>query len=278
MIAELVDPTPAELGEGPVWDAAGGRLIWVDILAGLVHFADPAGRVERTAEIGCHVGAALPAEDGSVLLAVRGGFAVLAADGTVTPLLDVLGDRPDLRFNDAKCDPRGRAFAGTMTYDESLRGQAALYRLDDGPVATPVAGGVSLSNGLGWSPDGTTMYHVDTFAHQVTAYDYDAGSGELGDGRVFAAVPAARGLPDGLCVDDRGGVWVALHGGGSVVRFTPGGVADAVVEVPVPRPTSCAFGGPDGDLLYITSAGGGGLFAARTGFRGPPATPWRPVS
>lgn len=278
MIAQLVDPTPAELGEGPAWYATAGRLTWVDILAGRVYFADAAGLVERTAEVGCHVGAALPATDGSMLLAVRGGFAVLGADGRITPLLDVLGDRPGLRFNDAKCDPRGRAFAGTMSYDENRRGQGTLYRLDDGPVAVPVVGGVSLSNGLGWSPAGTTMYHVDSYAHRVTAYDYDVTSGELGAGRVFATVPAGQGLPDGLCVDDRGGVWVALHGGGSVVRFTPAGAADAVVEVPVPRPTSCTFGGPAGDLLYITTAGGAGLFAARTGFRGPPATPWRPVT
>jgi sugar lactone lactonase YvrE len=276
--AELVEASTAALAEGPVWDVAAGRLVWVDILAGQVHFCDAGGHTERTADVGSQIGAALPADGGSMLLAVRGGFALLDPAGTVTVLLDVLGDRDDLRFNDAKCDPRGRAFAGTMSYDESLPGRAALYRLDDGPVATPVRTGVSLSNGLGWSPDGTTMYHADTYAHQVTAYDYDVTTGELGAGRVFATVPADRGLPDGLCVDDRGGVWVALHDGGAVVRFGADGQPGPVLTVPVARVTSCAFGGPDGDLLYVTTAGGGGIYAARTGFRGDPPPLWQPVA
>ena len=272
MRAELVEASGAELGEGPAYS---GRLTWVDILAGEVHYADAAGRTERTVEVGCHVGAALPGPDGSLLLAVRGGFATLDRAGTVTPLLDVLGDRDDLRFNDAKCDPRGRAFAGTMSYDESRLGAATLYRLDDGPTATPVLSGVSLSNGLGWSPAGTTMYHADTYAYRVTAYEYDLETGSVGPGRVFASFPAGRGLPDGLCVDDAGGVWVALHGGGAVVRFDPDGNLGEEVTLPVARVTSCAFAD---DSLYITTAGGGGLWAAaRTGYRAGPATPWQPV-
>ena len=278
LTATPADPSApaAQLGEGPAWDAAGRRLIWIDILGGLVHFADASGVVERTVEVGTHVGAALPAADGGLLLAIRGGFATLDAAGTVTPLLDVLADRPDLRFNDAKCDPRGRAFAGTMSYDEASRGEATLYRLEDGPVAAPVFAEVSLSNGLGWSPDGATMYYVDTPTQRITAFDYDLENGTPSGGRLFAEVPADQGVPDGMCVDERGGVWVAVHGGSAVLRHTPDGRLDTVVELPVEKATSCAFGGPDGDILFITATTG--LYTVRPGVAGAPATPWQPVS
>lgn len=271
----------AQLGEGPAWDAHRGELTFVDIVAGRLYRLGPDGRPEVLLEIDGALGAALPATGGGRLLVTRTGFAATTSSGPVRTVLDVLSARPDLRFNDAKCDPAGRCFAGTL----SLTGAAAagtLYRLDDGPVATAVVRRVGLSNGLGWSPDGRLLYFVDTASGQVSALDYDLPTGVVGSGRVLLAVDP--GTPDGLCVDDAGGVWVAFWGLGTVRRYTPGGLLDTVVDMPTPNPTSCAFGGPDGDVLFITTASGGepaplagDLFALRPGVTGPAAVPWRGV-
>jgi sugar lactone lactonase YvrE len=281
--ADLVDDAGARLGEGPAYDAARDRLVWVDILGKRVHVCDRSGRRVATHDVGRHVGAALPAADGTILLAVREGFATLDAGGGVRPLLDVLGDRPELRFNDGKCDPAGRAFAGTMAYEETP-GAASLYRLDPGPAATPVLDGLTISNGLGWSPDGTVMYVTDTPRRAVDAFDYDPATGSL-SGRRPAVRPEGAGFPDGMCTDDDGALWVALWGGHAVRRYTPAGRLDAEVRLPVPYVTSCCF---VGDTLFVTTAQGhggepvpphaGGLFAVRPGFTGPPATPWAGLS
>lgn len=188
--------------------------------------------------------------------------------------------RSDLRFNDAKCDPRGRAWAGSMAYD-GTPGAGALYRLDPGPTATVVVAGVTTGNGLGWSPDRRELYFVDSPIQTVRAYPYDDDTGHIGDPRLVVAVPPGAGTPDGLCVDDDGCIWVALWDGSAVRRYTPGGRLDAVIPLPVARPTSCCFGG---DVLYITSARhglanvqspDGAVFAVDVGTTGPAATPWQ---
>jgi sugar lactone lactonase YvrE len=282
LTAELVDDANAQLGEGVAYDAVHDRLTWIDILRGQVHVCDRSGRRLVTHDAGRHVGAAMPAADGRILLAAREGFALLDDSGAVTPVVDVLGGDTGMRFNDGKCDPSGRAFAGTMAYAET-RGVASLYRLDPGPRATPVVGGLSISNGLGWSPDGTVMYLTDTPDKVIDAFAYDPATGTL-TGRRPALRPAESGSPDGMCVDDDGAIWSAFWGGHAVRRYTPEGRLDAVVEVPVPFVTSCAF---VGDTLFITTAKGhgqppypplaGGLFAVRPGVTGPPATLWAGV-
>jgi sugar lactone lactonase YvrE len=276
--AEILVPAGATLGEGPSWDAAAGCLAWVDILGRLVHLTEPGGTTRATFELDRHVGAVLPGSP-AYLLVRRDGFATLdPATGTVTPLLSVLGDRPEMRFNDAKAGPGGRVFAGTMSYDESPGKLAELLRLDPGPAATRVHGPVSLSNGLGWSPDNRRMYYVDTPTSEVTVFDYDVDTATPRDPRTLAKVE--NGLPDGLCVDDDGCVWVALHGGSAVHRYTPEGRLDATIRLPATNVTSCAFG--PGGRLYITTARqgdedqplAGGLFVAEPGVTGPPAVPW----
>lgn len=288
LTADVLDPATSELGEGPRWDAAAGVLVRVDILGGLVLLADAEGARLATHPIGRHVGAALPAEGGGWLLAAREGFAVLAPDGAVRPLLAVLADRPDLRYNDAACDPAGRAFAGTMAYDRTP-GAAVLHRLDPGPRATAVLDRLTISNGLGWSPDGLTMYAVDSDPGVVRAFDYAPDQGTPSRGRTLLE-DLPGGVPDGLCVDGDGCLWVAVNGGGAVHRYTPAGALDAVVGLPVPQVTSCCFGGPAGDRLFVTTARegldpgeaarqplAGALFAVDPGVSGPPATPWRPL-
>ena len=310
LIADVVDLQPAQLGEGPTWDGVNARLLWVDIFAGLVHAADAAGARQQTWSIGRHVSAALPTTTADILITAREGFAVLGADGTVSPLVDVLGERSEIRFNDAKCDPAGRAIGGTMAYD-STPGVGALYRLDPGPsagipsagipsagmpvagmpVATEILGGRTVSNGMGWNATGDRMYYIDSPERRITTFGYDTGSdAPLAAPLSTIDIPVGDGDPDGMCVDDDGGLWVALWDGGEVRRYTPAGVLDSVVQLPVSRPTSCAFGGPAGDTLFITSASrglsdeelaaqpyAGCVFAVSPGITGRPATPWAPI-
>ncbi|MDA8061474.1 MAG: SMP-30/gluconolactonase/LRE family protein [Actinomycetota bacterium] len=282
--AQLLDDAGATVGEGPVWDQAEGALVWVDILAGKVHLSEADGRRRRSFDVGTHVGDALPAEGGGWLLVTSDGFSQLRADGTLTVLLDVHSADPHLRFNDACCDPAGRAFAGTMRYDEGP-GEATLYRLDGEPTgwrAVALIEGVGLCNGIGWSPEGTTMYFVDTLSRQVDAHPYDPETAQMGPARPLCEIDASDGSPDGLCVDSEGGVWVALYGGGQVRRYLPDGRLDEVVRLPVSKVTCPAFGGEHLNRLYVTSAraegepGSGGLWAAAPGVSGLPATPWRP--
>lgn len=282
----VVDPAAAQVGEGPRWDAAVERLVWVDITAGVVHLTGTDG--SRTSfDVGSDVGAALPAAGGGWLLAVRSGLASMNGSGWVTGLLDLHGDRPDLRCNDAACDPRGRAFVGTMAYDQAA-GAAHLYRLDPGPRATVVFDGLTLSNGLGWSPDGTTLWFVDSAEQRVRRHCYDLDAGVPGTLEAVIDVPAGSGMPDGLCVDDDGCVWLGLWGGSAVHRYTPDGRLDSVVELPTSQITSCAFGGPDLRTLFVTSAThemtpearaaeplAGALFAVDVGVGGPAAVPWQ---
>ncbi|HKE98640.1 MAG TPA: SMP-30/gluconolactonase/LRE family protein [Actinomycetes bacterium] len=280
LAAEVVVDARARLGEGPAWDARSGELIWVDILAGRVHRFDPASGADRFVEVGRHVGVAVPRAAGGLLLAVRGGFAVLGDDGTLAPVADVEADRPGNRMNDGKCDPRGRLWAGTVADDERP-GAGALYRLDPDRSVHRMLGGVSISNGLAWSADGATMYYVDSPSQGVDAFDYDPGSGAIARRRRVVSIPRRDGTPDGMAIDDDGCLWVALWGGGRVRRHTPDGRPDAQVELPASQVTSCAFGGPDRGDLYVTSAArglageplAGALFRCRPGVRGPLAVP-----
>ena len=288
LTAELLSPAGADLGEGPSWDAARNAWCWVDITSRAVHVTDEAGATVAQWPTPQDVGAALPSA-GGFLLASRDGFDFLADDGTVTPICAVQPDRPDIRFNDAKCDPHGRAFAGTMAYDETP-GEAMLVRLDPGPQVYPVLTGLTLANGLDWSPDGRRMHFIDSRSQQVARFDYDLDAGALGARTGAIEIPEAQGLPDGMCVDDTGAIWVALWGGSAVHRYTPDGALDTVVHLPTRHVTSVAFGGRRAATLLITTARlglddealaaepyAGGLFVVEPGVTGPAATPWTPI-
>ena len=251
--ASLLVDARASLGEAPLWDAADGSLVWVDILAGIVRTTSASGAARASFELGHAVGAAMPCADGGWLLADAAGFTRLARDGSRLVVLDVLADRPDLRFNDAKCDPRGRAWAGTIE-SRMTPGTGTLYRLDPGPVATPVLHGLTVSNGLGWSPDARTMWFADSADRFIHGYEYDLERGGLGKRRLAIDLRDTAGKADGLCVDHEGYVWVGLWGGSAVHRYAPDGRLDAIVRVPASQVTSCAFGGPDGSILFITTA------------------------
>lgn len=263
------------LGEGPRHDAARGELLWVDIEAGLLLRADPAN-LDAAAEtaIGEPLGAVAPAADGGWVLAAGRGLSRLAPDGARTVLAEL--EPPGNRMNDGACDPQGRFWAGSMAFDETP-GAGSLYRLARGEV-TVVQRDLTIANGLGWSPDGATMYHADSGAGTVAAYDFDGARGEIERPRVV--VRPEHGAPDGLTVDDEGMLWVAQFGGSAVVRYDPAGRELARVALPVSQATSCAF---VGSRLFITTAArdvagaepdAGRVFAADVGVSGPPAVPY----
>jgi len=162
-------------------------------------------------------------------------------------------DLPQNRMNDGKCDPAGRFWAGTMSETDDP-GAGSLYRLNLDRSVTKVVSGVTISNGLGWSPDATIMYYVDSLAHGLDGFDFSVDSGEVTARRRIAEIPEEVGLPDGITVDEQGYIWVALHSGGALHRYSPEGDLEARIELPVALVTSCAFGGPDYHDLYITTA------------------------
>jgi sugar lactone lactonase YvrE len=271
---EQVTDRLAGHGEGPAWDAATGRLHWVDMLAGdMLSLVPGDGAVTRT-PISSVVCAIRPRRAGGLVLAVERGFALLDPGADAPRILPELWPANAIRMNDGGCDPQGRFYCGSMATDDRP-GAGKLYRLDPDLTVTVVLDEVSISNGLAWSRDGGTAYYVDSGTQRIDLFSVDA-AGELVDRRPFVTVPAEVGTPDGLCLDAEGGVWVALWDGGAVHRYGPDGSLDAVIPMPVARPTACAFGGPDLADLYITTsrpsaddpAPSGALFRARPGVTG----------
>lgn len=280
---EVILPAGARLGEGPVWDTRSGRLVWVDVLAGRVHVTDVRSGTDELIEVPLHVGAVAPRAAGGFVAALQDGFWVIGV-GPPELMTRVPEARPGLRFNDGKCDPAGRFWAGTMAYDVAP-GAGALYRLGPDGRADRVLDGVTISNGLAWSADGLTMYYIDSPTQRVDAFSFVPDTGEISDRRPVVRIPSELGGPDGMTIDAEGGLWVALWGGSAVHRYLDGRL-DRVVQLPVSMPTSCTFGGVDLDELYITSMSeglsaeeraaqplAGAIFRLRPGVRGiPPAT------
>lgn len=279
--AESVLHPRARLGEGPAWDADLGALWWVDILDRRVHRFDPASGTDTAFGVEDAVGFAAPAPDGMVIVGLRHSLARLdAKTGSLASIVDVVDPRPGLRLNDGKCDPRGRLWFGTKADEE---GGAALYRFDPDGTLRRMEKGLTLSNGLGWSPGGATFYLTDTPKKIIYAYEFDVETGTIGGRRVFADLSGSDAFPDGLAVDAEGGVWSAQFAGACVIRFGPDGSETHRIALPVPNPTSCAFGGESLEDLYVTSASvglseeqideaphSGDLFRVHTGFRGTP--------
>ncbi len=282
--AEVVVPAVADVGEGPVWNDMEGVLLWVDILAGRVHRFDPATEQDAYVDIGQPVGALVPRARGGLALAVRDGFAVLDPGGALELVAAVEENVASNRMNDGKCDAAGRFWAGTTDERHARAGAGSLYRLDPSFKVTRMLRGVTLSNGIDWSPDGSTMYHIDTPTHGVDAYDFDSSTGEILNWRRIIDIEPGHGSPDGMTVDADGYLWVAMWGGWGLRRYSPSGSLDGSIPMPVSRITSCAFGGPGLKDLYVTSARrglsrhelgqqplSGSLFRLRPGVQGLPA-------
>jgi len=281
---ELVLDLHAELGEGPLWDAARQQLLFVDILRSHVHAFDPKTGRDRIYPVGEPAGAVACTERGDWLVACGGGFVRLDPDsGRTTFVARAEPGPPATRMNDGYVDARGRFWAGTMAMDHAPN-QGTLYRLDPDGTVTRMLAPVTISNGIDWSLDGRLMYYIDTRTDRIDVFDFDEAHGAISNRRPFAVFPPEHGRPDGLIVDAEGGVWVALWGGGAVHRYRPDGTLDRVFRFPASLTTKPGFGGPNLDELYVTSAmtaltpeqraaetHAGGLFRLRPGVKGRPA-------
>jgi sugar lactone lactonase YvrE len=278
----------ALLGEAPLWDAAEQALYWVDVKRGEVHRFDPATGRDARWIVAEDVGSLAVREAGGLVVAMRSGFHFLdPATGRTTPIVNPEPERGENRFNDGKPDRQGRFWAGSM-HDPETRPTGGLYRLDPDRSCRRLVDGLVCSNGLCWSPDGRTMYHADTVYRTVWAWDFDPDRGEIANRRTFIEVPAADGAPDGATVDAEGCLWLAHWDGWRLTRYDPIGRIERVVMLPVQRPTCPAFGGPDLDVLYVTSASinfsaaerarqplAGGILALDPGIRGLPEARFR---
>jgi len=278
---DLVLDAKARLGEGPIWHARAGVLYWLDIENGEVHVFDPATGNDRMVNVGQQVGTIVPRARGGVMLAAAKGFASL--DLATGALAIVANPEPGTgnRFNDGKCDPAGRFWAGTI----GKTGSANVYRLDADLRSHRMIEGITCSNGIAWSLDRRTMYYIDTPVSAVVAYDYDDATGAIANKRVAVAIPKEHGYPDGMTMDAEGMLWIGMWDGGAVKRWDPGtGRLLDAIQLPADRVTACAFGGAKLDTLYITTAWtgladaerarqplAGGLFRCTPGVTGLPA-------
>jgi len=249
----LVLDAHATLGEGAIWDAKTRRLYWVDIDLGLVHVFDPAAANDRSINVGQPVGTVVPRTSGGLVLAARDGFFALDERTGKSAFLGAPeGHKPETRFNDGKCDPAGRFWAGTM---ESSSRKGGLFRLDPDLSVHRMVDGVRCSNGIVWNLDKTMMYYIDTPTLKIDAFDYDLKTGTISNRREVISVGEDFGGPDGMTIDAEGKLWVAHWGGRCICRWDPiTGNLLQKVSLPVSQPTSCAFGGRDLNTLYITSA------------------------
>ena len=286
MTCRCVLPIAAGLAEGPCWWSERNILLWVDIEASRIGLFDPATGNNDFLYLPAHVGAVVPTSVGDLLLATAAGLMRMdPSTGVVTLLLDPEVDRPGNRFNDGKCDPWGRFWAGTMAYDfESMAG--ALWRLDGDGRITRQRRQLTISNGLAWSQDRGTLYFIDSPTLKVMAFPLTSSGEIAAEPSICVQIPEDwDAVPDGMCIDAEGMLWIALFGGGAVTRWDPisGQLLDRLA-LPCRQVTSCCFGGPHLDQLFMTTARremdaaaiaaeplAGGLFQADVGVKGLPA-------
>lgn len=255
-VADPILNVDASLGEGSIWDSKRQVLYWVDIYGNKIFTYDPSTNTNKSIDMPEYPSTIVPRESGGVIVTVKNGFAWLDIDtGKLEMIAEVEGDIEDTRFNDGKCDPMGRLWAGTMDIDIK-EAKGSLYVLDIDHSVRKVLKEISCSNGIVWTSDKSTMYYIDSPRQAVHAYDYDNESGNISNERIAISFPREEGIPDGMTIDSEGMVWVAIFGGSKVCRYNPQtGEKIDTVEVPGARcVTSCALGGPDLDDLYITTA------------------------
>jgi D-xylono/L-arabinono-1,4-lactonase len=277
MEPELIADYECVTGEGPIWHEAEQRLYWSDIPTGRLFRYDPATNYHEQVYDGPVVGGFTIQADGSLLLFGERGSVTIWREGDLTTVIDEIAEERDTRFNDVIADPEGRVYCGTMP-TENRPGR--LFRLDTDGSLTTVVEGLGVSNGLGFTPDLSMMYHTDTTKREINVYYYDRVSGEIGGERLFVRVPDGEGGPDGMTVDTEGYVWSARWDGSALFRYAPDGTLERSFDFPAKKVSSVTFAGPDYRDVYVTTAGGqnkpdegegaGGLFRIRPGFQGRP--------
>ena len=279
--AVLVLDEKTILGEGSIWHPTENKLYWIDIEGKILHIYDPVLKVDKKLKVGSRVGTVVPVQSGGALLALQNGIQKIdTKTGKLTFLTNPLIDS-NIRFNDGKCDPSGRFWVGTMALDSRKKG-GVLYRFDKDKTVHLMLDSVSISNGIVWTADKKTMYYNDTPTGTIQAFDYDDTNGNITNRRVAVKIPNGIGAPDGMTIDVEGNLWVALWGGGIVGKFNPlTGELLQKIKVPASNVSSCAFGGKNLDILFITTARqwmneeqlkkfplSGGLFSVKPGVRG----------
>lgn len=255
MNIDIVVDVKTTLGEGPLWDVEQQRLYWIDSFDGRVFRATADGREIRAWDVPAKIGSIAIRKDGSgCVCSLATGFHLLDFNtGDVTLIHDPEPDKPANRINDGKVDKRGRFVSGSMDTMESGP-NGALYRLDPDFTVTKLDDGIIVSNGPCWSPDGKTFYFADSWSGEIWAYDYDLDTGNVSNRRTFTKVDTSRGgAADGSTVDAEGFLWNAQVYDGKMVRYAPDGSVDRIIEMPVKKVTSAMFGGPNLDILYVTS-------------------------
>jgi L-arabinonolactonase len=271
------------LGESPIWSVREQVLYWVDSRGPVIFRLDPSSGKVRNWKLPEAVGSIVLRETGGLVAATKSGFHFFSTDtGVLKQIADPESHLPENRFNDGRCDRRGRYWSGTMS-DARREPAGTLYCLSPDLSVRAFKGGIIVPNSLCWSPDDRTMYFADTYKTTIWAYDYNLERGEMSNERVFVDTTGRPGRPDGSTVDTEGCLWSAEYGGSRVVRYTPDGRIDRTVELPATAVTSCSFGGPQLDTLYITTAAqrltpeqlaaqplAGGLFAVKVGVSGLP--------
>jgi sugar lactone lactonase YvrE len=240
-----------DLGEGPLWDPRENALYWLDINQAKIQRRDTNGTVQ-VFDMPFKVTALGLRKAGGFIAASERGFHYWDGQGTALEFIaHPEQGKAGARFNDGKVDRAGRFWAGTM---DPRSATSALYRLNTNLQVNRMETDITISNGIGWSPDNKVMYYVDTLHYVVYTYDFDLAKGKLSNRRVFLQTKPDEGVPDGLTVDSRGYIWIAFYDGWRVTRYTPEGKVDKQVDLPVARPTCPAFSGPELDELYITTA------------------------
>jgi sugar lactone lactonase YvrE len=279
----------AIVGESPLWSALENRLYWIDIQGKKIHRFNPEAETNETFDLPEIVTSIALTRSGGLILTLTKNFAFFdPLHRKLTIKEEVETGESKNRFNDGKCDPEGRFFAGTMDSKNWENPSGHLFRYDPDGTVTTVKSEVICSNGTGWSPDGKTMYHTESFRYAIFAYDFERTSGTLSNRRQFFSVDRnSGGFPDGMSVDSEGFVWSNIVGKGEILRIDPKGRVQTKIKLPVSRATDCTFGGPDLKTLYITSARetltqqqlqaeplAGSLFSVETNVQGLPTTPF----
>jgi sugar lactone lactonase YvrE len=279
---ELIADYECVVGEGPLWHPGEQRLYWTDISTGRIFRYDPATGAHEQCYAGEVVGGFTIQADGALLLFMARGAVKIWREGELTTVVDEIPDERESRFNDVIADPAGRVFCGTMP-TESQPGR--LYRLDTDGMLTKLLDNITCSNGMGFTPDRRQMYYTDSFKHEIYLFDYDQGSGDITNRRVFVRTPEDEGVPDGMTVDAEGCIWSARWDGGCLVRYAPDGSEVLRVNFPAKKVSSVTFGGTDYADMYVTTAGGdnkaqqgpgaGALFRLNLDIQGVPEFPSR---
>ncbi len=252
---EIVVDTSALLGEGALWDPLNNHLLWIDIEGKQLNIYHPQKKENKAIPLEKRIGTVVPADENHVLVALEDGIYELdIRTGRTNRKAEPEPNRPDNRFNDGKCDPSGRFWAGTMSLSEKEK-QGALYRIDPDFTTHKMIDSISISNGIAWSLDATKMYYIDTPTKTVVEYQYNDQTGDITDPRQAILIPDSLGFPDGSTLDAEGMLWIAMWNGHCVTRWNPAtGELLEKIDVPALNVTSCAFGGEELDVLYVTSA------------------------